>query len=188
MLKNLIVFICLLTLNGCAIIVLPGLEAPTGPVQEQVVQPAEKPYLPPFPKKVLLLDIDGVITDITDSKLTEKGLRESKEKYKALFKYAGDALFIMDVSEEHGVRFLDCNEHTLKLFGCTHRDQIIGKTPVEFSPPIQPDGQPSVEKAAKLASDVMGGRPQRFEWKHCRLDGTPFQVVFPIPEQRIPEM
>lgn len=50
-------------LSGCAIIVLPGFEVPGGPLTQQIVQPAKEPFLPIFPKKVLLLDIDGPITD-----------------------------------------------------------------------------------------------------------------------------
>jgi PAS domain S-box-containing protein len=105
----------------------------------------------------------------------QKALEESEDKYRSLFEYAGDALFTMDFTEE-GARFLDCNERTLKLFGCTRRDQIIGKIPEDFSPPTQPDGQPSNEKAFELATAVMEGRPQCFEWMHCRPDGTPFWV------------
>jgi PAS domain S-box-containing protein len=120
--------------------------------------------------------IIGTWVDITERKKAEEKLQESERKYKSLFEDAGDALFIMDVSEEHGVRFLECNDRTLKLFGCTRRDQIIGKTPVDFSPPKQPDGQPSFEKAREIASDVIKGHPRCFEWAHYRLNGTPFWV------------
>lgn len=114
--------------------------------------------------------------DISDSRRTEEELRASEEKYKSLFDFAGDALFTMDFTEEHGARFLDCNDRTLKLFGCTRRNQIIGKNPEDFSPEVQPDGKSSREKAFELASAVMKGHPQIFEWMHYRLDGTPFWV------------
>jgi len=113
--------------------------------------------------------------ETTEHKQAEELLKTSEEKYKNLFEFAGDALFTMDITEE-GAHFLDCNERTLKLFGCTHRDQIIGKIPEDFSPAVQPDGQPSNEKAFKLATAVMEGHPQIFEWMHYRLDGTPFWV------------
>ncbi|UCC21533.1 MAG: PAS domain S-box protein [Planctomycetota bacterium] len=117
-----------------------------------------------------------MLIDISDSRAAEEALRESEEKYKSLFEFAGDALFTMDFTEEHGTRFLDCNDRTLKLFGCTQRNQIIGKNPEDFSPAVQPDGKPSREKAFELASAVMEGHPQIFEWMHYRLDGTPFWV------------
>ncbi|MCP4605759.1 MAG: PAS domain S-box protein [Proteobacteria bacterium] len=120
--------------------------------------------------------IRGIGVDITERKRAEEALRESEVKYKTLFESAGDALFLMDIHEELGARFLECNERTLKLFGCTHRDQIVGKTPVEFSPPIQPDGQSSQTKAGELALSVIEGQPHFFEWSHIRRDGTPFFV------------
>lgn len=117
-----------------------------------------------------------MLIDISDSRVAEEALRESEEKYKSLFEFAGDALFTIDFTGEHGARFLDCNDRTLKLFGCTHRNQIIGKNPEDFSPAVQPDGKSSREKVFELAGAVLEGRPQIFEWMHYRLDGTPFWV------------
>jgi len=114
--------------------------------------------------------------EIAERKRAEEALRESEEKYKSLFKYANDATFIMGVSEEHGARFLDCNESTLILFGVDHRDQILGTSPEKFSPPTQSDGQSSEEKVRELTLATMEGHPQYFEWEHHRWDGTPFWV------------
>ena len=128
------------------------------------------------------MDIDGsdglfgVWRDITERKRDEEELRESEEKYRSLFESSGDASFILSISEEDGVRFVDCNSSTLPLFGCTERHQILGKPPEDFSPPRQPDGKPSAEKVRQLAMATRLGDPQVFEWEHHRLDGTPFFV------------
>jgi PAS domain S-box-containing protein len=110
----------------------------------------------------------GIAKDITENRKVEAALRESEIKFKSLFNGAHDAIFILDET-----RFLDCNLSTGKIFGVT-ADQIIGRSPWDFSPPEQPDGQLSREKAKIFLDEAMKGKPQRFDWVHLRLDGTPF--------------
>ena len=108
------------------------------------------------------------IRDVTEQKRAEQELREGELRYRTLFETAGDAIMLM-----RGDRFIDCNARTLTLLGCT-REQLIGAPPYEFSPPVQPDGRSSDEKAIeKITRAIMEG-PQFFEWEHCRRDGTPF--------------
>ena len=74
--------------------------------------------------------------DITRSQHFEDVIIESEKTYKAIFNNSSDGMFLIkDV-------FLDCNEAVCKLFDCEKKD-IIGKSPIEFSPEIQPDGQKS---------------------------------------------
>jgi two-component system cell cycle sensor histidine kinase/response regulator CckA len=100
----------------------------------------------------------------------EHRMQESEGRYKTLFETAQEAIFLME-----GVKFIDCNPTTLRMFGCS-RDQIIGHSPLSFSPEIQPDGQRSEQKAVEKIAAAMAGRPQVFEWLHRRLDGTFFDV------------
>jgi diguanylate cyclase (GGDEF)-like protein/PAS domain S-box-containing protein len=99
-----------------------------------------------------------------------KTLEETAAKYRALFENANDAIFLM--SED---QFLECNSKTLEIFGCK-REEIIGNTPMAFSPPQQPDGSNSTDKALKKINAALAGQPQRFEWLHCKLDGTQFDA------------
>ena len=98
-------------------------------------------------------------------------LQDSGVWYRAIFDNANDAIFLVDYD-----RFIDCNPKTLEIFGCT-KEQIIGQRPYDhFSPRLQPDGQTSKEKALDKIKSAMDGRPQFFEWRHLRYDGTPFEA------------
>jgi two-component system CheB/CheR fusion protein len=88
-----------------------------------------------------------------------------------LFETAGDAIFLMD-----GLRFVDCNPATITMFGVQQKEQILGETPLRFSPPIQPDGETSAEKAGRVVMAALDGASLTFEWTHQKLDGTPFEV------------
>lgn len=88
-----------------------------------------------------------------------------------LFDTAEDAILLME-----GLSVVDCNPAALRMFGCPNKDALLGKTLVHFSPELQPDESSSEEKARRLAAAASEGTPQRFEWRHHRLDLTEFEV------------
>ncbi|HOI76912.1 MAG TPA: PAS domain S-box protein [Methanofastidiosum sp.] len=97
-------------------------------------------------------------------------MRESEEKYRTLFENASDSIFLL----ENGI-FIDCNSKTLDIFHCRKED-LIGKSPVQVSPSIQPDGMKSKDKAKEKIQAALKGNPQFFEWRHRRPDGTLFDT------------
>lgn len=114
--------------------------------------------------------VRGMARDVTERRQAEKALKASEAKFKALFETANDAIFIMNAEV-----FLDCNRQTEVLFGCRKAD-IIGRSPAAFSPPEQPDGRLSCEKAAEYIQAALAGVPQVFEWQHARHDRTLFEA------------
>jgi PAS domain S-box-containing protein len=117
-----------------------------------------------------VIGLVGVTRDITDRRLAEKAQQDSEKRYRILFQTAGDAIFIMKDD-----LFLDCNEMTMRMFN-GRQDQIIGRHPYELSPPRQPDGRDSMEKALEKIGSALRGEPQRFEWVHRRIDGSDFDA------------
>ncbi len=115
-----------------------------------------------------LNSISAQITSVIKHKIDEERVKENERKFRLLFESANDAIFLMKEN-----RFIECNKKTLEMFGCK-REDIIGETPVMFSPERQPDGELSEKKANANINAAFQGKPERFEWLHTKLDGTPF--------------
>ncbi len=93
-------------------------------------------------------------------------VRDSEARYRGLFDAAGDGILIL-----RDDAIVECNDRALEMFGA-ERSELLGKTPWELSPPVQPDGSDSREAArAHLEAGRVAGRP-RFEWRHRRVDGS----------------
>ena len=112
----------------------------------------------------------SIVVDITERKRAEEALLASELKFRTVFEYANDAIFLI---KDH--RVIDCNEKTLSMFGRA-KEQIVGQTPYSFSTPLQPDGRDSEEKASERMSAVLTSGPQFFEWRHMKPDGISFDA------------
>jgi PAS domain S-box-containing protein len=112
----------------------------------------------------------GVFTDITENKEAETKIKESEEKYRALFMSAGDGVFLVQNDT-----IIDCNKSTLKLFEGREK-QIIGHYPWEFAPEYQENGQQSKTFASEKIYKTLNEGPQSFEFKHKRISSVLFDT------------
>ena len=110
------------------------------------------------------------LTDIPERKLAEQAVQQSEAKFRAIFEYANDAIFIMTEDT-----FVDCNQKTEQMFRC-RRAEILNRKPYEFSPPFQPDMQNSKDSLLEKIDAASGGVPQFFEWQHEKFDGALFDA------------
>jgi len=122
----------------------------------------------------------AVARDVTEQKQHDQALRTSEQRYRTLFEAANDGIFIL-----RDGRFSECNSTVAAMFGCTP-EQILGQRPEDVSPRVQPDGRESSVKASEYIAAALGGTPQRFEWQHLRLDGTPFHTEVSLNAVQLP--
>ncbi|MCD6534833.1 MAG: PAS domain S-box protein [Deltaproteobacteria bacterium] len=123
---------------------------------------------------VPLVGADGEVTvlgsaiDITDRVESEQALKESEEKFRALFERSSNPMLLLG---EEG--FFDCNQAALKLMKAKSKDEILAH-PSRLSPPRQPDGCSSKSKAEIMIKQAHATGFHRFEWLHCDLEGSEF--------------
>ncbi len=114
--------------------------------------------------------VQGIARDITQRKRTEAALKSIEASFESLFDTANDAILVLSDG-----RFVDCNPRAESLFGYTKAD-IIGRTPMDLSPPVQPDGRKPTQKIPLYLGPALEGVPQFFDWQHVRADGSFFDA------------
>lgn len=124
-----------------------------------------------------LKDKEGRVTgaietlqDITDRRIAEQELRASESRYHQLFESANDAIFIL----KDGL-IVDYNQIASEMFN-SNRKAMIGLSPLELSPEIQPGGEFSKDEIIKKQAVALKDVPQFFEWRFIRKNGSQFDA------------
>ncbi len=107
--------------------------------------------------------------DISKRKVVEQALIEAGGNFRQLYERSDDAIVLIE-----GSTVIDANPASLRLFRCTEKDQLVGKTLIDFSPVNQPSGESSmIADASQSAQNFMDGN-HRYEWEFRLPDGTTF--------------
>ncbi|NOQ26160.1 MAG: PAS domain S-box protein [Bacteroidales bacterium] len=98
----------------------------------------------------------------------QAALSQSENRYHILFNSAADAIFLTK-----GAVIIDVNKKALEMFACS-KEEIIGSTPIDFSPTVQPNGEESKVLAMEKINSALDGNSKLYEWQHKKLNGTLF--------------
>jgi len=103
--------------------------------------------------------------------------------YRELFERSPDAILIME-----GDRFVDCNPAAVRMLRFPDREALLKRYagvarhgaqrahPADLSPPCQPDGRDSFERAEEILEITFERGSHTFEWTHLCADGEPLLV------------
>lgn len=166
------------------------------PLEESILQtlkvtgrfgPIEKEYLHKNGQRVPIVingmllktrsgadEIWGIAEDITYRKLAEAALRESEEKFRALFEASSQGVMLHD---EH--QYLEVNPAIIQMLGYDSASELIGLHPSKTSPPIQPNGDDTAALAQRYIQECLTRGHVRFEWVARRKSGEdiPVEVI-----------
>jgi len=81
----------------------------------------------------------------------------------------------------HGVFLLgdtveDCNQAACRILAF-ERAELVGKSPIDLSPALQPDGIVSAERWARRIYAARAGQPQWFQWQFRKNGDGPVHVL-----------
>ncbi|MCB1887068.1 MAG: PAS domain S-box protein [Rhodocyclaceae bacterium] len=113
----------------------------------------------------------AVVQDITERVTAQSALEESEARFRALFR--DSALPTLLVSDG---KFVGANRAGLQLFRLGSADELVGTSPADFSPELQPDGSRSLDKVRNVVQQAEAKGSHRFEWEHVRADGSHFRA------------
>ena len=124
--------------------------------------------MPIYDKDHNILGTTGLSADITQRKRSEAALRESEAFNKLLFLSSRTPIVVIDVQTW---KYVDCNMAAVEIYRFSSREDVIGKTSLNVSAPIQYDGTPSEGKARFFMDECLKNGSVVFEWLHQRPDG-----------------
>jgi len=115
--------------------------------------------------------IRASIIDNTENKRAQRALRESEEKFRALFEGSSQGVLLHDETQ-----ILEVNPAAVRILGCQSAQELVGRHPCDTSQPFQPNGESSAALARKYIQECMANGSARFEW----ISRTPQDKEIPL--------
>jgi len=125
-------------------------------------------------EKQILMFVASQTAQAIERKRAEQALRESEEKFRALFEGSSQGVMLHD---EH--QYLQVNPAAARILGYESQKQLVGRHPRDTSPPIQPGGQDTDTLARQYIQECLTTGSARFEWVARHTDGrhVPLDVI-----------
>ncbi|MDR2543030.1 MAG: transporter substrate-binding domain-containing protein [Treponema sp.] len=117
----------------------------------------------------------GIALDITERKLAEEAAADAHEQAMLMLDSNPLCCQLWDIN----LKKIDCNQETVRLFGFKDKQDFLDRY-FHIYPEYQPDGERSVEKAARYIKKAFEDGTSAFHWNYQMLDGTimPSEVIF----------
>ena len=103
----------------------------------------------------------------------ERETLETEAPYRALFEAMDSAVLLM-----RGPACVSCNPASVRLFGLRRPEDLIGKTPLDFAPPYQPNGMSSAKMVEDNFIQANARGTYAFEWLTTKADGQ--QIIIEV--------
>lgn len=139
-----------------------------------VVQDYENPRAYGEEEKQILTFVGAQIAQAIERKRAEQALRESEQKFRALFEASSQGVMLHDENQ-----YLEVNPAALRILGYHSQEEVRGRHPRDTSPPFQANGEATDLLARRYISECLTNGSARFEWLAQRATGEsiPLEVV-----------
>ncbi len=125
-------------------------------------------------EKRILTFVAGQIAQVIERKRAEQAVRESEEKFRALFEASSQGVMLHDENQ-----YLEVNPAAVRIMGYRCKEDLIGRHPRDTSPPVQPNGERTDVLSQRYIGECLAKGSARFDWVARRATGEdiPLEVI-----------